>query len=241
MKPVVILSPHLDDAVLSCWNALNSPHAAVITIFAGIPSKGIAMLWDRVCGEPDSAEMMQKRRAENETVFQRLGVVFYNLNYLDGQYHPSHRDIPKIAKAVLEKADSNVAFLVPAAASHLWRHPDHITVREVGKYLATQGKDVAFYADVPYMQMPERQSAGYERRMARRAGRYVGVPMTTEIVELPAEVQLSKREAMRSYGTQYKMMNVATFGMLGRDANVQREVIFRETAQPLSRVDTAGL
>ena len=47
--PVVILSPHLDDAVLSCWHVLSGPaDVRVINLFAGLPALGAAPgWWDR--------------------------------------------------------------------------------------------------------------------------------------------------------------------------------------------------
>ena len=47
--PVVILSPHLDDAVLCCWHVLSGPaDVRVINLFAGLPARGAAPgWWDR--------------------------------------------------------------------------------------------------------------------------------------------------------------------------------------------------
>lgn len=36
--PIVIVSPHPDDAVLSCWHLLDDPgQVSVINVFAGVP------------------------------------------------------------------------------------------------------------------------------------------------------------------------------------------------------------
>jgi hypothetical protein len=46
-KPIAILSPHPDDAVLSCWHLLSDPgEARVINVFAGIPPPGRTGWWD---------------------------------------------------------------------------------------------------------------------------------------------------------------------------------------------------
>lgn len=226
MKPVVILSPHLDDAVFSCWHALHIPNVIVITIFAGIPGNTSKTLWDRICGEPSSAKMMSRRLRENEAVFCDLQVTSYTFEYLDRQYSSKFVDVQEVAKSVLAKVSVEALYLAPLAGSLLWRHPNHIFVREVGKLLATQGNEVAFYADIPYMQMPLRSSAEYKKQMARRGSKYLGSPTEVEIIELSLEDQALKHNAMRQYRTQYKMTNLACFGALGRKANVQREVVF---------------
>ncbi len=41
-----ILSPHLDDAVLSCWHLLEQPgELIVINVFAGVPEDGGRLAW----------------------------------------------------------------------------------------------------------------------------------------------------------------------------------------------------
>src|SRR5213075_2833374 len=52
--PVVILSPHPDDAVLGCWSVLEGADAPVhvVNVFAEIPSAGTRGGWDNECGVP---------------------------------------------------------------------------------------------------------------------------------------------------------------------------------------------
>lgn len=225
----VILSPHFDDAVFSCWHLLTQPGTIVITVFAGTPSAGTTTLWDKICGESDSVTMMSKRIRENETVLKENGILYLNLPYLDKQYPSSSRDIPGIANAVLSQAgqvNSDTVFFAPLAGSKLWRHPDHVTIREVGKFLLSKGKNVSFYADIPYMRIPAHTRAGYKRRMSQRASKLIGTGFLTEVSGLNASDQRLKQKAMRQYGSQYKTINLASLGMLGRKANTQREIVF---------------
>jgi LmbE family N-acetylglucosaminyl deacetylase len=228
MKSIVVLSPHLDDAVFSCWHLLGRRGATVITVFAGTPSKDELTLWNLLCGQPSSIKMTRLRLDENQSVFENLGVPFHNLKYLDRQYRPGKRNIQDIANTILKKTGENVVFFAPLAAGSLWRHPDHITLRKVGQRLAVQGYDVSFYADIPYMQMPFFTDAGYERRMMARAGRITGTPVVAKVEELDEGSYLKKRKAMRQYETQYKMANLVSFGTLGRKANAQREAVFHK-------------
>lgn len=224
MKSAVVLSPHLDDAVFSCWHALSQPNTQVITVFAGKPTKDSTTLWNRLCGEASAFKMTELRLQENKAVLDGLGITFHNLSYLDRQYRPGGRDIPAIAETILKKVGKDVVFFAPLAGGALWRHPDHVTVRRVGEYLAAQGYGVSFYADIPYMQMPFYTPADYERHMAWRAQRILGYPVRAEIVAMDDGVR--KRQAMRQYRTQYSMANLVSCGTLGRRANVRYEAVF---------------
>ena len=53
-RRLVVVSPHLDDAVLSVWTALRGHgDATVLTCFAGEPPVGAAVsAWDRQGGAP---------------------------------------------------------------------------------------------------------------------------------------------------------------------------------------------
>ena len=74
-RPAVILSPHLDDAVLSCWHLLSGPgDVSVINVFAGSPPPGSgASWWDRLSGATDSAARMAERLAEDREAFAIAG------------------------------------------------------------------------------------------------------------------------------------------------------------------------
>ncbi len=174
--------------------------------------------------------MMQGRLRENTAIFKDVGVTFRNLEFLDGQYKAPERSVPDIARAVLAHVDSDATFYAPLAGSALWRHPDHVTIRELGKYLLQQGRKVSFYADIPYMQMPSSPSSNFTQRISARASKLIGVGLTAEVTELDAPAQIRKRNAMRQYGSQYNMINLVSLGMFGRDVNVQREVSLQVAA-----------
>src|SRR4051794_18332994 len=85
--PVLLLSPHLDDAVLNCCSVLMSDaDVRVVNVFAGIPPPGFVSDWDRSCGGRDSAEHVRRRIAEDEAVLAALGTRPVNLPFLDIQY-----------------------------------------------------------------------------------------------------------------------------------------------------------
>lgn len=231
MTNIVILSPHFDDAIFSCWHLAKQPGVEIITIFGGIPPNNISTLWDRLCGEPNSAKMMHKRLLENETVFKKLGLVNYNLDYLDIQYKPAKRDIQKIADSIVSRVSPKSHFFVPLAGSRIWQHPDHITIRKVGELLSKQGRKVSFYVDIPYMQMPSNPNKRCKNRMIKRASTLLGTKIAIDIYELNRQDQLLKQGFMLQYKSQYKMTNLASFNTLRRKANLEHEVVFNQVSQ----------
>jgi LmbE family N-acetylglucosaminyl deacetylase len=85
---VMVISPHLDDAVFSCGELLSAhPRATVATIFAGTPPAGRATTdWDRACGFRSACEAMVARRNEDASALLALGARPVWLNFLDSQY-----------------------------------------------------------------------------------------------------------------------------------------------------------
>ena len=68
MPTPTILSPHLDDAVLSLWHVLTHPgEVAVVNVFGGSPDghAGDAW-WDRLTGGEDSVVRVGERHAEDQ-------------------------------------------------------------------------------------------------------------------------------------------------------------------------------
>src|ERR1700679_1179294 len=88
----VILSPHFDDAVLSCWHVLASAREVlVVNVFAGEPAAGTLGWWDRLAGAPASAEVVRARVEEDRRVLALTGCTAVNLPFLDGQYRESNQ------------------------------------------------------------------------------------------------------------------------------------------------------
>lgn len=84
-RPVLVVSPHLDDAALSAFALLRVAEQppTVLTVFDGVPVRPLVRSWDLVCGFRDSTEAMRTRRAENAEAMDRLGCVHLSLGLLD--------------------------------------------------------------------------------------------------------------------------------------------------------------
>lgn len=145
----VILSPHLDDAVLSCWHLLCGPgDVRVINVFAGSPPPGSgASWWDRVTGSTDSVARMAERRAEDLEALAVAGRSATDLEFLDEQYEPRGQSLGEIVSRLRDLIDSDEVVYAPAA---LGEHADHEQVRAAALELAASGQPVRLYADHPH-------------------------------------------------------------------------------------------
>ena len=151
---VAVISPHLDDAVLSAWLVLvEAPQARVITCFAGIPGgPGRRGWWDERTGGLSPAAAVAARRAEDIRALALTGSEPVHLDLLDGQY----RDGRDAARAGLVRllrhhlVDAAEVWL-PAA---IGGHPDHVAARDGALAATRPGQRVRIYADLPYAGQP---------------------------------------------------------------------------------------
>ena len=85
--PVVVCSPHFDDAVLDCWTVLTRPGACeVINVFAGTPLDGYSTWWDQLAGANSSAQMHRDRVKEDRNALALAQRTPHCAELLDGQY-----------------------------------------------------------------------------------------------------------------------------------------------------------
>ncbi|WP_041832323.1 PIG-L deacetylase family protein [Actinoplanes sp. N902-109] len=92
-SPVLFLSPHPDDAVLSCGALLRTLAATtavtVLTVFttgSPPPHTYAARSFLRSCATPDAATLFAVRRAEDEQVCGGLGAALEHLGYPDALF-----------------------------------------------------------------------------------------------------------------------------------------------------------
>jgi LmbE family N-acetylglucosaminyl deacetylase len=73
-RKVLILTPHLADAVLNCGELIAAyPGAVVVTAFAGIPSDAyVVPEWDSACGFSSPRQAVTVRRREERRALEAL-------------------------------------------------------------------------------------------------------------------------------------------------------------------------
>lgn len=173
-EPCVILSPHLDDAVLSVWHLLASDDVIrVVTVFAGVPEDSFVTALDRARGATESAELVRRRRADDRAALALAGREPVHADLLDVDYRafrvPRLREaierdparfIPLVASAPevaipAEELERTLGSLLDGAVVYaplgIGAHPDHRDVARLGLRLAEHGRAVRLYADVPYL------------------------------------------------------------------------------------------
>ena len=173
----IYLSPHLDDAILSCGGLIHQQRAVgeavtVITLCAGSPDythlSPFAQQYHAAWGI--SADPVAGRRAEDRAVLDKWGVTSFYSNTLDSIYrrvdgvvaysdlaalfaepHPYElTTLPELWRPEVESLGANPAqtiFYAPLAAGN---HVDHQLVRTLAMQLRQKGWEVWFYEDYPH-------------------------------------------------------------------------------------------
>jgi hypothetical protein len=109
--PPLLLSPHLDDAVIDCWSVLTTPgELNVVNVFTAIPPPEPVSLWDRIVGASDSAELMRARVEEDRAALAQAGRTPLNLDFLQDSSREGRR-APTFAAI-----DTALTRVVPAAS-----------------------------------------------------------------------------------------------------------------------------
>jgi LmbE family N-acetylglucosaminyl deacetylase len=151
-KRVAVVSPHLDDAVLSAWLVLTgNRRTRVISCFAGIPQPSVQGSWDRRTGL-SSGVAVAERRAEDLSALALAESEAVHLDLLDEQYRGG-RDAPRAELARLLRehlVDADEVWL-PAG---LGGHVDHVAARDAALLATGSMHRVRLYADLPYAGQP---------------------------------------------------------------------------------------
>jgi LmbE family N-acetylglucosaminyl deacetylase len=195
--PLMVISPHLDDAVLSCGQVLAAHRGStVVTAFAGRPADGRFSVWDESTFLPGQ-DPMTIRQEEDRQALRVLGASPIHLAFLDEGYGDSPA-VEEIAQSLAEQVDlkSPSTVLVPLGLMHA----DHERVGAASRLLITDRPHIRWivYGDLPYrLEHPESST---ERR---REVETQGLRLTT--VRLPTNGRrFLKLQAIRQYGSQIK-------------------------------------
>lgn len=203
MTPVLVVSPHLDDAVYSAGQFLaGRPGAVVVTMFAGAPNPPQKQDWDvRRCGFADSKHAMQERIAEDNAALALLNATPVHLDFLDQQYGPAENP-SGLANAISEQVELHHPEFVVGPLGLC--HPDHVRVRNA-VLAAKFDAPLWLYGDLPYrMDDPSLPQSALEE--IGRGGYTLQRLESNDIGTIgPAEL---KREAVERYASQTKVFKV---------------------------------
>ena len=198
LEPVLVLSSHLDDAVLSCGHFLYAnPLTTVVTVLAGAPDTNHEGYNSKTTGKPYAPDAISVRRDEDRQALDYLSATPVWLDLLDADYaayRPSTNYVEVIQgeiARVLNKARPKSVF-APLGLIHA----DHLAVSEACIGLAVNSPFTWYlYMDLPY---------GFaDRRLLLR--RVATVRRHVQLVEfnLYGGEPGIKRRAMSLYASQY--------------------------------------
>jgi LmbE family N-acetylglucosaminyl deacetylase len=148
--PTAVLSPHLDDAVLSAFTVLDGPgDVVVVNVCDGVPPAGRASDWVRLCGFADDAEAMRARREEDRAALELIGCRAIGLGFLEADERAPDATPEWIAGRVDEVLPQAARVLAPVG---MGSHPDHAAARDAALALTGAGREIPLelYADLPY-------------------------------------------------------------------------------------------
>lgn len=155
MKPVpqtLVISSHLDDAVLSASHVLMNAQCSVLTVFAGPPPDSITLTpWDALTGASSSSERHHERIAENHRALGILGTAGHCLDEPEKQFRRGRSpNTPRISKEIASQLSGVKTLWIPAG---IGRDPDHLLARNItlSALQARHTIDVGFYADFPHV------------------------------------------------------------------------------------------
>jgi LmbE family N-acetylglucosaminyl deacetylase len=215
----IFLSPHLDDAVLSCGGlicsqALAGTRVLVVTIFAGEPTlAGLSPLAAELQVRWGNTENpVAARRQEDRCAMGRLGAESLHLEYLDAIYRADDAGFLYLSDEGLfgspHASDGGLASRIATSLSSIealkeatlfaplavGNHVDHQLVRDAVLAARELSRRVIFYEDYPYVEQPGQLTRALER--IGPAG------WEAEVQALAEEWLQAKIEAIATYRSQ---------------------------------------
>jgi LmbE family N-acetylglucosaminyl deacetylase len=151
LEHIVVVSPHLDDAVLGCGQLLAAhPGATVITLYAGAPSTypNPQTRWDELAGFRAGDDVLAARKEEDRAALAELGATPVWLDFVEHQY----LDRPDwVGQAAIRAADPTAVF-VPFGLAN----PDHTATHDAARLVRDRIPELPWYCyeDMGYQHIP---------------------------------------------------------------------------------------
>lgn len=154
MSGLVVVSPHLDDAVLSAWLVLvQNPDSTVVTCFSGVPAEGVRGSWDERSGMGAASAAVAARRREDEAALAFAPARPVHLDLLDVQYRIAAAPPPldELVEALRPELTDAEEVWLPAG---IGGHADHLLAGAAARAALRPAQRAHVYADLPYAGQP---------------------------------------------------------------------------------------
>jgi LmbE family N-acetylglucosaminyl deacetylase len=217
---VVVVSPHLDDAVLSLGATIarstrGGTAVTVLTVFGGDPaSTAPPNGWDRRGGFETAGEAASRRREENREACAIVGAEPVALPFVGGGYG-APREPDEVRQAVARAAEAADALLVPGFPltndDHRWLHTVLLDRRVPCDRLV-------LYAEQPYRYAVRRQRPRPE------------APHSWQPTEARLADMFAKRRAILAYRSQLPLLGLSARRHLELHHMLLHEVLHRGEA-----------
>jgi LmbE family N-acetylglucosaminyl deacetylase len=221
--PILIVSPHLDDAVFSCSGIIRSVTNPIVhTVFAGdAPLDQPLSHWDQACGFMYGTNVMEERRNEDRTASNRLSATTSWNQQLQEQYRTGDIDHVAVTNELLRTIEKirPVAVMSPLGL----QHTDHLALASIlWTIVGEQFPDIAWYlyADKPYA---DRRPTLVRQRLVELRDKGLHV----REVKLPWRLKRGDIGAIRSYASQLKGLQISAFRLVLPHHRIWRVVTSR--------------
>ncbi len=182
---MIVISPHLDDAVFSVGQTIAGKGATVVTVFAGVPNAAVVTSYDTSAGFAGSLDAMRARRLEDFTACAAIGATAVHGPFLDRPYRAEPVDREQLADWLLAQVADAEVIVVPLGI----HHPDHLLMADLALNVAlTTSAEILVYEELPYR-------VQYPQAAAQRARNYADLSHKTECGD-------EKRAAVACYRSQ---------------------------------------
>ncbi len=225
---MLLISPHLDDAALSCAVRVGRGDVSkVVTVFAGVPPTGEPLTdWDVMTRAEEPRRRMLERRAEDEAAWRSVGQDFEQWDHQE--YRAEGVDREELGRQLAAAAAGRSAVLVPAG---IGGHPHHILVRNVAIAALAGKATILLYGELPYAAFfgwprtdPHLDVKAYWRtELAGIDAWRAGPP---RLFTLSPEARAWKRSLLSHYQSQLAAVSGGSLELFERTPLLEHEVEF---------------
>jgi LmbE family N-acetylglucosaminyl deacetylase len=236
--PIGVVSPHLDDAVLSCSSAIT-PGSVVLTVFASGPARLDRLTaWDAAAGFSPGDDVFAVRFQEDDEALAQLGASGRRLAFWEAPYRESPPRWPrllhltqrltgrtsKVDEALAEQVLSSLTSIIGTIGLDTWFaplgicNPDHEILGAILPRLIAHTGEISWYV---YDDMPYSLERPADRDRAHRQLEAAG--LTLERLGTSADPE-RKRASLRCYRSQLGPLGDRVEASIGSPEPIYRVV-----------------
>jgi LmbE family N-acetylglucosaminyl deacetylase len=210
---VIVVSPHLDDAVMSLGATIakavqSGAQLEVLTVFGYAPeSQAPAGPWDTKSGYKTEGEAARSRRAEDDRACLALGAVPHWFSFGAEPYdrHGTEDQIWSAVDAATRGAD---VVLLPGSPL---AHPDHAELTQLALRRGLSCGRVGLYAEQPYSFYKRNEHAAPELSASLRP--LISKSLLWTRPSTDRTHRRAKLQAVSAYRSQLRQLGLGYFGL----------------------------